>query len=264
MRLGWAGWGLSLIVLAAAANCGKSKAKQDAGGESVTVTIGEEGGEVDGPGGVGLTIPPGALDSDVEITVSVTTSGFESLPAVSDGAVFAFEPHGLTFNVPVTIRIPHTGVPDEVAMYTASVGSGWSKLEASKGAAELETQVEHFSFFFNGREVCGLYRQECCTPTDGSDGSCAGDALTCVDDRCLECGFDSERCCGTTCHPEMRDGFTLTCNAQGTCEFPYPDGSIPEPADAGFQDPADAGFQDPADAAPVDIPDATPGLPDAL
>lgn len=244
--------GIALLVLSAGIGCSnKSNAASDAGLASVTVTVGQEGGDVAGPAGVGLSIPPGALDEDVEITVSVTTSGYEALPAVSEGAVFSFEPHGLTFNVPVTISIPHTGVPDEIAMYTSSLGSGWSKIEASKEATVLRTQVEHFSFFFNGREVCGLYRQECCVGSDGSDGACAGDALTCIDNRCLECGFEGEPCCETSCHPIMQDGLTLSCSGDGSCQYPYPDAGI---ADAG------AGVSD----ASIVLPDAfIPPAPDA-
>lgn len=236
-------WGVGIVILAAACSS-NNKSQSDAGQASVTVTVGQEGGEVAGPNGVGLSIPPGALDQDVEITISVTTTGFETLPAVSEGEVFAFEPHGLTFNSPVTISIPHSSsVPDEVAMYTASLGSDWSKLTATKGAAALQVEVDHFSFFFNGREVCGLYRQECCTTADGSDGACAGDSLTCVDDRCLECGFAGEVCCGgSTCH--VQDGQTLTCGGDDYCQYPYPDG--------GFV--PDAGI--PTSDAAVFVPDA--------
>ena len=244
------GWGLALVMLAASGGCsGKSKANHDAGPESVTVTVGQEGADVEGPSGVELSIPPGALDEDVEITISVPSSGFEVLPAVADSVVFAFEPHGLQFNIPVTISIPHTSLPEEIAMYTSSLGGEWTRLDAARGATELRAEVDHFSFFFNVRDVCGLYRQECCFGENAPDGACAGDSLTCIDNRCLECGFPGEPCCGTICHVVMQDGLSLTCSAQGNCEFPYPDPGI-----------VDAGFSPDAMQGPV--PDAVPA-PDA-
>jgi len=164
------------------------------GTETVSAVIGAEGGTVSLPDGAGVDIPPGALEEPTTITVSVSDSGFTPLPAVSSGSVYAFEPHGLEFLVAVTVIVPHQGQPEELALYTSSPGADWVKLTADRRPTELRAELMHFSFLFNGREVCGLYRQECCRPADGDE--CAGPALHCVNDLCLECGLEGDTCCG--------------------------------------------------------------------
>lgn len=222
---------------ALATACGDSgSSAPDANGENETVSavIGTEGGSIELSDGAGVDVPPGALEEPTTITVSVTNTGFEPLPAVASGRVYAFEPHGLTFLLPVTVIIPHQGQPQEMALFTSSPGGGWNKIGSEKGATALRAQVTHFSFFFNGREVCGLYRQECCLPADGAE--CAGDALHCVDGRCLECGLQGDPCCGGlggTCIDP-----THVCIGWGYCSSPGPDaGPLPDApgpvADAG-------------------------------
>lgn len=196
-----------------------------------SATIGTEGGMVSGPNGTRVTIPEGALDEDVEVSISVASNGFSQLPALANGAIYAFEPHGQQFNEPVTIRIPHTGNPAELALYTSEPGDDWTKLHAELDTSFATIEVSHFSFFFNGREVCGLARQECCTPADGGDGECSG-ALLCLQDICVECGFNMDRCCaGNTC---IEDG--LTC-ANSVCGRQAPDTDPPDDGTGGTPPP---------------------------
>lgn len=202
-------------------NNGGADANGD-GTESVSAVVGSDGGSIELSDGAGVDIPPGALDEPTTITVSVTVGGFAPLPAVASGRVYAFEPHGQTFLLPVTVTIPHQGQPEEMALFTSSLGGDWAKISSDKGATALSAAVTHFSFFFNGREVCGLYRQECCLPEDGAE--CAGDALDCVDGRCLECGLEGDPCCG---------GLGGTCLGAGNvcldgyCSGPGPDAGPP-------------------------------------
>lgn len=165
--------------------------------------VGPEGALVRGPGGTTVEIPAGALSEEVTITITEAEPGqAPPLAALPQGAVLALEPHGQTFAQPVSVRIPHHGTPTQLALYTAQPGdSDWSKIRngVSFEPNVTHAQVMHFSFFYNGREVCGLARQACCDPADGMDGVCSGDALSCVDGRCMPCGMEGEACCGGAC-----------------------------------------------------------------
>lgn len=180
------------------------------GGNSTVV--GPAGGTVVGDDGARVIVPAGALSNDVEISVSASSSGFQPLPALAGGGVYALEPHGLEFALPVTVILPHTLNDGEVAMWTSSPGGGWERLATLDRGGETSVEVTHFSFFFNGREVCGLFRQECCDSAE-PDGQCSGDALYCDgDNRCMGCGYSSDLCCGgSQCY-----GPTVACEAPAT------------------------------------------------
>lgn len=72
---------------------------------SVTKTIGKTGGHLTADG-VTLTIPAGALDSDVEITVTVPKGSYVEAH---------FEPHGLEFAEAATLRMDVKGALPEQA-----------------------------------------------------------------------------------------------------------------------------------------------------
>lgn len=170
---------------------------------SSPAVVGPEGAVVSGAGGTTVAIPAGALSEEVTITITEAQPGqAPALSALPQGAVLALEPHGQTFAQPVTVSIPHHGNPTQLALYTAEPGdSDWSKIRSGVSFEPNVTraQVMHFSFFYNGREVCGLARQACCDPADGMDGACSGDALACIDGRCIECGMNGDPCCGGAC-----------------------------------------------------------------
>ena len=73
-----------------------------------SATIGAAGGVVDGPDGVRLGVPLGAVDSDVTFRIARDGSGAPPLPGGIDllSAVYAITPHGEVFNEPVAIRVP--------------------------------------------------------------------------------------------------------------------------------------------------------------
>ncbi len=196
-------WFVALVVLGVASCTSDdgptSPPDQGPDQKETFAEIGPAGGTLAGPAGAGLQVPAGALEETVTVRISVNPADSPELPATAGGMVFAFEPHGQTFDKPVTITLPHTSKPDEVAVYTAPDSDGqWSAIRSGVSVDPAATRIEvtHFSFFFNGREVCGLAYQECC------NGGCAGDALTCVENRCLPCGFTDQRCCTGTprCH----------------------------------------------------------------
>ena len=68
--------------------------------------IGSSGGTISMPGGnATLTVPPGALNSDVIISVSQGTG--ENPSGILPGSIYDFEPSGTQFALPVTINIKY-------------------------------------------------------------------------------------------------------------------------------------------------------------
>src|SRR5262245_30266284 len=91
------------IVTATACSSGKGS---DPAAESGT--IGPQGGMVTASDGATIEIPEGALDSDVEISITK----LESAPEFSLGAGYRLGPDGQTFQKPVTLTFPFNPVPD--------------------------------------------------------------------------------------------------------------------------------------------------------
>lgn len=73
------------------------------------------GGTVDIPNGAMLEIPPGALDADTLIRVTIP----KDPSAQYIGDVYVLEPNGLTFNTPATLTIP---TPEGTADVIADLG----------------------------------------------------------------------------------------------------------------------------------------------
>jgi len=68
--------------------------------------IGSSGGTLSTSGGnATLTVPPGALNSDVIITAKLITGG--TPPGFIPGTVYSFEPSGIQFNEPVIVDIKY-------------------------------------------------------------------------------------------------------------------------------------------------------------
>jgi len=77
-----------------------------------TFTVSSDGADIELPGGASLSIPPGAVDEDVQITATLITdlvgNDYASAPDYADEVPFAIalEPHGLQFNEPATLSLP--------------------------------------------------------------------------------------------------------------------------------------------------------------
>ena len=117
--------------------------------------------------GVTISIPNGAVDSDINITIG-EANATPALPAgvVVTGRIINFGPEGTVFNNPVIIKIPYTqddltamGTDDplELRLYTYSSSStGWEILEpesADTASSMLLFEVSHFSIFTFGVET---------------------------------------------------------------------------------------------------------------
>jgi hypothetical protein len=105
-----------------------------------------------GPNGAKVEIPAGALATNTEIKVELSSAGAPALPVglTAVGQMFAFTPHGTTFSVPVTMTIPFdpTSVPAgrAPAIYKTNAQNQWEQIaNATFGADNVSAQVTSFS-----------------------------------------------------------------------------------------------------------------------
>ncbi len=101
-------------------------------GDLIATNIGPAGGTV-GAMGVTVTVPPGALSVDLELTIQLAG---QNGPAGTVSPVFEIGPTGTTFALPVTVAFDYTDSelgglsPSAFAVETvaASLGSSWAPL----------------------------------------------------------------------------------------------------------------------------------------
>ncbi|MCA9599920.1 MAG: hypothetical protein KC776_41735 [Myxococcales bacterium] len=141
--------GLGLFAALVLGGCGDDSAKVDNGGPadgggldaasgddgSTGGLIGPEGGVVEGPGGVRVTVPAGAVATPIAIQVTPALPG-ELPPDVRGvtlaGAAWSITPHGATFAVPVTVRLPYDATlaptPLVPTILHAPTSAAWTEL----------------------------------------------------------------------------------------------------------------------------------------
>ncbi len=148
----WAGIAVACIALAA---CGGGGGGDGESSPPPTgpVVIGAAGGTAAGPEGAAVTIPAGALTTDVTVQVEQTTAGAPPLPAglVAQGPMFAFTPHGTPFAALVTMTIPFDPslVPAGATpqLYKTNASNVWEPVASAVfGASAVSAQVSGFSF----------------------------------------------------------------------------------------------------------------------
>ena len=139
---------LLAIVLAA---CGGSDDDPPAG---AGVSVGAAGGTVDGPNGAQVVVPANALALATVISVTQTADGAPALPAgnVNASAMFALLPHGTSFAVPVTLKIPFDpsllGAGETPALWKTNAAlNGWEEVAGTTVAGNMvQAQISSFSF----------------------------------------------------------------------------------------------------------------------
>ena len=142
----------ALAALVIVACGGSDEAPPQAAG--VSLSVGAAGGTLDGPNGVQLVVPAGALAQTVLITFAQTSDGAPALPAggVDIGAMFALTPHGTTFALPVTIRLPfdpaRLGVGETPTLWkTDAAQTGWEQVAgATVSGNVVQAQITSFSW----------------------------------------------------------------------------------------------------------------------
>ncbi|MDP3235737.1 MAG: hypothetical protein Q8N26_23330, partial [Myxococcales bacterium] len=139
-----------LVVLATSLACGPEKVANPSGSGAVTTqVVGAEGGEIKLEGAT-LDVPRGALPDGQMITVtSSPTPAPEAYQSFSP--VYTFEPAGLEFAVPVTIRLRAT-VPggSRLVVFWTKKGSTtqFDELASTQSGDTVVAQVTHFSSGF--------------------------------------------------------------------------------------------------------------------
>jgi len=145
--------GAVLFATLALAACGGSDGDAPPPG-GATVSIGAAGGTLDGPGGAQLVVPAGALAQATSVTVAQTGAGAPALPAgdTDVGALFALTPHGTTFAVPATIRVPfdasRLGAGETPMLWkTNATQTGWEQVAGATVSGNLmQAQITSFSW----------------------------------------------------------------------------------------------------------------------
>lgn len=144
------------MVLAFLASCGGgsggSSVQAGSQPDTVTTTIGATGGVLTNSSGLQMTVPAGAVQQSH--TISVTSVSEDTSPALPTGAakvatIFKFEPHGTTFAVPVTVRLPFDPalVPQGASVGLFKAQPGGAFVEITPVTVEGNTLVANISSF---------------------------------------------------------------------------------------------------------------------
>lgn len=114
-------------------------------------TVGSAGGLLPMPGGGRLVVPPGALDHDLQISITkrgmVPVSGYKPL-----GILRVFQPSPLEFLKPVTLEVDLDSETLELVQGGSPIGWAWRStdgpwvmLAGVLNGATLVTEIDHFS-----------------------------------------------------------------------------------------------------------------------
>jgi photosystem II stability/assembly factor-like uncharacterized protein len=135
---------LSAAILLAACGGGSGNPRE------AKAIIGAAGGTVQGPDGVQVVVPAGAVEEDVEIRIARSAKGAPALPAELKGRAVVYEitPHGLGFDRPVTIRLPLSAPPDDdTTVLVAEPGGGWDSAATTAHDRYLAVERNTLSWF---------------------------------------------------------------------------------------------------------------------
>lgn len=118
-----------------------------------SASIGPAGGTVNGFYGAQIVVPAGALASTVTIGLSRDSTNSPAFAVTSTdavGATYELTPHGQSFTVPVTLRIPFDAaqVPNDTVpvLYKAETGGAFTALPTTVNGNFLEATVTGFSW----------------------------------------------------------------------------------------------------------------------
>ncbi len=115
---------------------------------AVSAVIGPQGGTVDGPDGVQVVIPAGALSQPTTIGIARSSAGAPTPPAGNPptAAIYEFTPHDLVFNAPVTLRMPVPNGTANADVLMASPGEDWQAVGATLDGNVASWQRNSFSW----------------------------------------------------------------------------------------------------------------------
>lgn len=185
--------------------------------------VGASGGVINGPNGVQLRVPGGALTADTRITISIAEPDeYPPLQQQVAGAVYAFEPHGQKFLAPVTISLPGNATGGAAVLRAEPGDKQWTGItNGTFTSTSAEVLVSTFSFYAlspgsspdtsprdptppppgtgtgnpggssGGTKDCGLAGLACCT----SGAPCSDASTICSNGTCQPCGRGGNVCC---------------------------------------------------------------------
>lgn len=118
---------------------------------SNSAVIGPAGASLTGPDGVQVVVPAGALDQPVTIRIARSSAGapnpLDAYPV--SGAIYEITPHDVSFNVPVTIRVPVGNLTDP-QVFMAGPGQPWIPTTANISNGFAEWERSSFSWTYVG------------------------------------------------------------------------------------------------------------------
>ena len=118
----------------------------------VTAVIGPAGGTLNGPDGVQLVVPAGALDADVTLRIARSSDGAPPMPPEYGTVppIYEITPHNQRFLLPVEVRLPLTTAETTVAALVAAPEGEWSTIEAPVRDGQVVLQRSELSYFSSG------------------------------------------------------------------------------------------------------------------
>lgn len=148
---------IAAAVAAGSAGCKGKGGSSGGGGPAPGAGIGPAGGTVNGPNGAQVIVPAGALAITVDIQIASSAAGAPAAPAgvTLAGAIFAATPHGTTFAIPATVRIPFdpAQVPPGATpkLFQAAPGGAFAEVPGAMVSGNfLVADVASFSYFGPG------------------------------------------------------------------------------------------------------------------
>lgn len=123
-----------------------------------TLLVGPNGGTLRGYYGADLSVPAGALDAELTLSLLHDSEGAPGLADADElgaaGSMYALLPHGTTFAKPVTVRVPFdpTQVPDRalLKLFKAESGGSFTPVPATLDGDFLVAELDSFSWVIAG------------------------------------------------------------------------------------------------------------------
>lgn len=150
--------------------------------------------------GTKITIPPGALAQDTEITIAPATKAAVPDGVQAAGPVAEFGPDGTTFAQPATMTLPFelpAGAAAEDLVVFALESDG-TRLRIAHAHLSIDAAAKRVTFPVNGFTSfgCGIEGVECTVDSDCSDSSMdTSGQLACVAGKCVVREPDPEAEC---------------------------------------------------------------------
>ena len=119
--------------------------------------IGPAGGTVNGFYGASVTVPAGALSTNVDIQIPRDDAGAPALPPAgvdAAGAMYALLPHGTAFSSPATVQVPFdsTRIPTDAipVLFKGEPGGAFTPIPTTVNGNMLSASVSNFSWVIPG------------------------------------------------------------------------------------------------------------------